>query len=283
MSIVTFWNAMDKENAQTFSAIALATYMAMEHNFKILLIDTTFNDITTERAFWKKKKENKAFTELTGGKMDISNGVEGLFSAVASNKATPEIVINYTKIVFKNRLDVLLGPRTKKRKEYNNSFPLYDDLILTASKYYDLVLVDLAKGRKNETIASILGHSNLILYTMPPNLANIDNYIELKKNKDPIVSSMKTLPFLTRSDESSSYNVKNTTRYINEKEQIMTLPYNVRFMEAVNESNIAKFMTNTKLSKSALQVNGDFFEELQKTSNKILDKLKELSKMQNVV
>ena len=283
MSIVTFWNAMDKENAQTFSAIALATYMAMEHNFKILLIDTTFNDITTERAFWKKKKENKAFVELTGGKMDISNGVEGLFSAVASNKATPEIVINYTKIVFKNRLDVLLGPRTKKRKEYNNSFPLYDDLILTASKYYDLVLVDLAKGRKNETIASILGHSNLILYTMPPNLANIDNYIELKKNKDPIVSSMKTLPFLTRSDESSSYNVKNTTRYINEKEQIMTLPYNVRFMEAVNESNIAKFMTNTKLSKSALQVNGDFFEELQKTSNKILDKLKELSKMQNVV
>ena len=37
MSVVTFWNAMEKECGQTLSAIAIATYMAMEHNYRILL------------------------------------------------------------------------------------------------------------------------------------------------------------------------------------------------------------------------------------------------------
>ena len=279
MSIVTFWNAMKKENGQTLSAIAIATYMAMEHNFKTLLIDTTFNDATTERAFWKKKKDSNMFSELTSGKMDISSGAEGLLSAVASNKATPEIVVNYTRIVFKDRLDVLLGLRTTNINEYENSMGLYRDLIMTAGKYYDLVLVDLPKGNGNSAIDSILKLSNMILYTMPPNLVNIDNYKELRMNNS-IVSSLKTVPLLAKSDETSSYNVRNTTRYIKEKTQIPTIPYSVRFMEAVNESNTTKFMTNTKLSKSALANNEEFFVALDGSCNFILNKLKELSKTQ---
>ena len=46
MSVVTFWNAMEKECGQTLSAIAIATYMAMEHNYRILLIDACFHDNT---------------------------------------------------------------------------------------------------------------------------------------------------------------------------------------------------------------------------------------------
>ena len=279
MSIVTFWNAMRKENGQTLSAIAIATYMAMEHNMKILLIDTTFDDITTERAFWKKKKENKMFSELTTGKMDISSGAEGLLSAVASNKATPEIVVNYTRIVFKDRLDILLGLRTKNYKEHENSLPLYRDLIMTASKYYDIVFVDLPKGRDNSAIDSILKMSNMVLYTMPPNLVNIDRYKELRM-EDPIVSTPKVFPLLAKSDERASYNVRNTTRYIKEKTQIPTIPYSYRFMEAVNESNTTKFMTNTKLSRSALRVNEEFFDALDGSCNFVLNKLRELSKIQ---
>lgn len=278
MSIVTFWNAVEKECGQTLSAIAIATYMAMEHNYRILLIDACFNDNTIEKAFWKKKKENKALKELTGGKIDISSGAEGLISAVASNKATPEIVTNYTKIVFKNRLDVLLGLKTEIRQDHEKSMMLYKDLITTANKYYDLVFVDLSKGKNRASSEGILKASNVILYTLPPNLNNMDKFNELRFGGDSIVSQRKILPLLARSDESSSYNVRNATRYIKERYTIPCIPYNVRFMEATNESRIATFMTNTKLSKSALNVNGDFFTELERTSQMIIDKIREMNK-----
>jgi len=98
MSIVAFWNESEKENGQTLSVIAVANQMAIEHNYRILVVDACFHDKTMERAFWKNK-ENKTVQKLNAGKMDISSGAEGLISAVASNKATPEIVTNYTRIV----------------------------------------------------------------------------------------------------------------------------------------------------------------------------------------
>lgn len=277
MSVVSFWNALEKECGQTLSAIAIATYMAMEHNYRILLIDGCFDDITIEKAFWKRK-ENKALKELTGGKIDISSGAEGLISAVASNKATPEIITNYTRIVFKNRLDILLGLKTKVKEDHEKSMMLYKDLILTANKYYDIVFVDLSKGTHRPSNEAILKISDLILYTMPPNLNNIDKYKELKLNKNSIVSKPKVMPLLARCDESSGYNVRNTTRYIKEKYTIACVPYNVRFMEATNEARTSTFMTNIKLSQSALNVNGDFFEELDRSAKMIIDKIRELNK-----
>ena len=277
MSVVTFWNAMEKECGQTLSAIAIATYMAMEHNYRILLIDACFHDNTMEKAFWKKK-ENKALKELTGGKIDISSGAEGLISAVASNKATPEIITNYTRIVFKNRLDILLGLKTEIRQDHEKSMMLYKDLINTANKYYDIVFVDLSKGTTKPSSEAILKISDVVLYTMPPNLNNIDKYKELRLNKNSIVSKQKVMPLLARCDESSSYNIKNTTRYIKEKYTIATVPYNVRYMEATNEARTASFITNIKLSKSALNVNGNFFEELGRTTQMIIDKIRELNK-----
>lgn len=276
MSVVSFWNAIEKESGQTLSSLALATYMAIEHNYRILLIDASFHDPTIEKAFWKKK-ENKTLAELTGGKIDISSGAEGLISAVASNKATPEIVTNYTRIVFKNRLDILLGLKTEIRPDFEKSLALYKDLIQTANKYYDLIFVDLNKGTNCPATAAILKVSNLILYTMPQNLYIIDKYKELRMSPNSIVSSNKVMPLISRCDEKSGYNIKNTTRYIKEKNTVACIPYNIRYMEATNEARTANFMTSAKLSKAALSANGDFFEELSRTSQMIINKLKELN------
>lgn len=281
MSVISFWNAMDKCSGQTSSALAIATYMAIEHNFRILLIDGSFNDKTMEKAFWKKR-ENKALEELTAGKIDISSGAEGLVSAIASNKVTPEIVTNYTKIVFKNRLDVLPGLKTESIAEHEKSMMLYKNLVITANKYYDMVFIDLPKGMSRPSSEAILKNSDIIMYTLPLNLTNIDKFNELKAKKNPYVSTIKTLPTLTRSDDSSSYNVKNTARYIKEKSAIVSVPYNVRFMEAVNEAKLGSFMTSSKLSKSALTANGGFFQAMNEDCQIIINRIKEVNQMTKV-
>ncbi len=276
MAIVAFWNESEKENGQTLSIIAIANQMAIEHNFRILVVDACFHDKTIEKAFWKIK-ENKTIQQLNAGKMDISSGAEGLVSAVASNKATPEIITNYTRIVYKNRLDILLGLKTSIREEHEKSLMLYKDLINAANKYYDLILVDVQKGLSRPTSKALLEQANVIVYTMPPNLLNIDNFIKLRETNE-LVGSRKIIPLLAKSDEESSYNVKNTSRYLKEKGIIPCIPYNVRFMEATNEAKTSNYFTSQKLSSSK---NGEaFFEEVEKACVTIINKLKELNKMQ---
>lgn len=272
MAIVAFWNESEKENGQTLSVIAIANQMAIEHNYRILVIDACFHDKTMEKAFWKNK-ENKTVQKLNAGKMDISSGAEGLVSAVASNKATPEIITNYTRIVYKNRLDILLGLKTEIYAEYEKSLMLYKDLITAANKYYDLIFVDLQKGLR-PTSEALLKQANVIMYTMPPNLANINNYLELRENSE-IVRNRKVVPLLAKSDERSNYNVKNTTRYIRERNIIPCIPYDVRFMEATNEANTSKYFTSQKLSMSAKTGEG-FFKEAERTCVTIINKIKEL-------
>ena len=60
MAIIGFWSGSKKETGQTVSIASIATQMAVEHNYRILLIDATFDDDTLERGFWKieKKRSN---------------------------------------------------------------------------------------------------------------------------------------------------------------------------------------------------------------------------------
>ena len=44
MPVITFWSNNEKAIGQTVSASVAATVMAMEHNYKILLISADFNN-----------------------------------------------------------------------------------------------------------------------------------------------------------------------------------------------------------------------------------------------
>ena len=47
MAVVSFWNDFnEKETGQTLAYVAVATNMAIEHNYKILLISTGFGEKT---------------------------------------------------------------------------------------------------------------------------------------------------------------------------------------------------------------------------------------------
>ena len=103
MSIITFISEDIKETGQTISISAIATAMAIEHNYKILLVSTEFIDKTLENCFWDSSNR------LTGlfarsNVMDVSNGLEGLIRTFASNRASGDIIRSYTKPVLKDRV-----------------------------------------------------------------------------------------------------------------------------------------------------------------------------------
>ena len=62
MSVITFWNKGKEQVGKTLSMVAIATYMAIEHNYKILMITTSYKDKTIDNCFWEKEAENKRKT-----------------------------------------------------------------------------------------------------------------------------------------------------------------------------------------------------------------------------
>lgn len=278
MAIIGFWSGSKKETGQTVSICSIATHMAVEHNYKILLIDATFDDDTMERGFWKIEKNNKKdfAKQLNKGKMDIASGAEGLVSAVASNKATPEVITNFTRVVFKNRLDVVCGLKTKVYADFRKSLMLYKDLIKAADKYYDLVFIDLPKTLDDEITKVLLETSNIIVYNFTKNLKQADEYLELMEKYPDVLAREKIIPLLSNGDEETVYNVKNYTRYIGEKKELCTVPYNPTFVKNISEAGIAQFFITSRLAGKVNDKNGEFVKAVEGTSKRIVEKLKEL-------
>lgn len=275
MAIISFWSADSKATAQTLSMVAVATHMAIEHNFRILVVDATFKDDTLERCFWKLEGKKSLAKDLNMGKMDISSGAEGLVSAVASNRTTPEIIPNYTRVVLKNRLDILCGLETDNEQEYEKSISHYMSLIKTANKYYDFVFVDLPKTLNNNHITKILESSNIIVYPFIQNLKLIDSYKE-KLVKEPILKKGNVIPVLTNADEKSKYNVKNASRYIGAKKELASIQHNANFMESACEASVANFFLKTRLATTPQDKNSEFIKSVAGVSKQILEKIEEL-------
>ena len=276
MAILTFWSGSKKETCQTLSLVAIATYMSVEHNYKTLILDATPDDNTIERCFWKPNNVQKQLgRELNMGKVDITTGTEGLMKAIASNKASPEVISNYTKVVFSsNRLDVLLGLKSTSLSEHEKHMQLFPDLITAANKYYDLVMIDLNKTTQLESTRKILNMSNIIMYTMSQNLMQIEQFIEDKQNL-PELHRRNIIPLLGSMNPYSKYNPKNVGSFIKDK-QIAHILYNNAFMESACEGSTANFFLNTRMYKSAGERNAEFLASISDASQKIKNKFEEL-------
>lgn len=275
MAIIGFWSASEKETGQTLAATALATYMGIKHNYKILLVDGTFNDDVMERCFWKITPKNDPTRMLNKGKVDISSGAEGLVSAVASNKITPEIIPNFTRVVLKNRLDVLCGLKTVIPEEFRKSLMLYKDLVTIADKYYDLVIVDIEKTLKSDTTKALLGASHLIIPDFTQNYKQFEEYITVVSANRKIFDKSKLIPVLTNADDNSKYNVKNVSRVLKEKD-LNTVPYNPVFKDSASEAAVANFFLRYGLSTTGNDKNAPFIKALDDIDKTIDYKLEEL-------
>lgn len=275
MSIVTFWNNKKEETGKTLAIAAISTYMAIEHNKKILAVSTGHKDATLDRCFWEERKLKKnlgLFGPNTNTAME--DGIVGLETLMKSNRVSPEQITNYTKIIFKDRLEVL--PSFKGEElEYNEIKTNYPDIVTLANRYYDLVLVDLDDEVGDDIANQILQSSNLIVATLNQRLTSINNFMKLKEEV-PVFNSPKTLILIGRYDKFSKYTIKNMTRYMGEKNKVSTIPYNTLFFEACEEAKVPDlFLKIRKVDED--DRNGFFLSEVRRTTENIIYRLQDLA------
>ena len=275
MSIITFWSNGKEQTGKTLSLAAIATHLAVEHNYRILVISTGYKDEILDHCFWKEKKIKRNLG-LFGPNTNVGmeEGIIGLGKAIRSNKVSSENITNYTKIVFKDRLEVLTSFKGE-RDDYEDLKTIYLDIINLANNYYDLVFVDLDTELQPEIIDTILSNSNLIVANISQRLSSIDKFIELKE-EITILKSKKTLILVGRYDRFSKYTAKNITRYMKERNIVSTIPYNTLFFEASEEAKVPDLFMSMKITDEDDR-NRYFLTEVKKTAESIIYRLQDLS------
>lgn len=275
MSVVTFWSDGREQTGKTLSIAAISTYMAVEHNYRILIISTGYRDDTLNQCFWKEKKVKRNFGLFGPNTNEIlEEGIVGLAKVVKSNKFSPENITNYTKIIFKDRLEVLQGFRGET-SDYDELEKTYPDIINLANSYYDLVFIDLDNEMNPSIREMILANSDLIVANISQRLTSIDRFMETRENT-PILNSKKTLLLIGKYDKFSKYSIKNITRYMGEKNKVSTIPYNTLFFEACEEAKLPDLIFNLRKIDEE-DINGFFLSEVKRTSENIMYRLQDLA------
>ena len=118
MAIITFWNNNTGKIGQTYSAIAIATQMALDHNYKILFLSTKYNDRLVIDAFGANEQA-ETVKKMVNNKnsMDLESGIEGVAKMANAGRLTAEMIPNYTKVILKDRLEILSGPKEISKQE----------------------------------------------------------------------------------------------------------------------------------------------------------------------
>ena len=284
MSVITFLNSGKEQTGKTMSIAAIATYMAIEHNYRILVVSTTTAEDSFKRCFWEEKKTKKDLGIFgPNARIEVENGVEGLVRLIKSNRVAPETITNYTKVVFKDRLEFLLGSEIEKSKNNNLTIKTeqdelskaYPDIISVANQYYDMVFVDLDSNVDEDNRENIMKNSNIIVMNMSQRLRTLDEYIELKEKK-AILQSKRTLIMIGKYDKFSKYNSKNISRYLKEKNQVLTIPYNTLFFEATEEAGVPDLFLRFRKSIDPEDRNAFFIDEVKRASENIIYRLQDL-------
>lgn len=278
MAIIAFWSEEKRETGQTLSMAGLITQMAVEHNYRILGINTGFRDKTLEDCYFDPLRiaaqQNKNIPGMRGSAVGVESGIEGLIKIIASNKTDPSLVRNYTKVVFNNRLDILPSPVTMSSEEYKKIIGYYPDVLQLANKAYDFVFVDVSKQMPAEMTDRIIKMADVVVVNLTQRLRTIKNFLALRE-KDDFFKKYNLILNMGRYDQFSKYNKKNVTRYLKEKKEICAVPYNTLFFEACSESKIAEFFLKLR-RVDPTDRNAVFVKDLAEMTNTILQRLKDL-------
>lgn len=285
MSVITFVNNVDEESGKTMSLVAIATNMAIMNNQRILIISTTNREDRIKSCYFADQNTKRLRFGLLGNRpqsIETESGIEGLAKIARSNKLTPQMITNYTKVIFKDRLEVILGvDKNKKQDIIDDDKEIaeeYITLVNVAKMYYDKVFVDLDFNLSPEVRKKIVDSSDLLIVNSSQNYNSIKKLKE-KKDNSKLLQSPKTMILIGKYDKFSKYNIKNISRFLDEKKQVLGIPYNTLFMEATNEAGVPDFFLKLKRISNSDDRNALFIQEVDRATQGILYRLQELQTM----
>ena len=151
---------------------------------------------------------------------------------------------------------------------------MYPDILQVANRSYDLVFVDISKKMDEQEANHILEIADVIIVNITQKLQIIDEFFTLKEENN-FFKNNNVLLNIGRYDRFSKYNVKNVSRYLRMKNDVLAIPYNTLFFEACSEGKVAEFFLRLRNADTEDR-NGVLIQEVDRMSKVLLSKIQEL-------
>ena len=269
MSVVAFYTCGKDQTGNTASAISLATYMGIVQNKRVLFISTALNNSEIKKALWPTQTVKKGLfgTNTNYGAGVNDNGIEGLDRVIRSNRISPDIITDYTKVALKGRLEILQGYNGSE-EQYKEIQKQYMQIISLAKQIYDTVIVDIDKELEAKTKLEILNGVDVVVAMATQKIDSISNVIRTMAEG---VAFKKSNSILTigKYDDKSKYNAKNISRNIlRTKDIINTVPYNTILFEEMQEGRLIDMFLRF-LNLSEKDENTFFVDEIKRLKENI--------------
>lgn len=279
MAVIAFYTNSKDQAGNTTSAISLATYMGIVQNKRTLFISTSFNNNEIKTALWpnQSKKKSGLFGPNTNTTSVNDNGIEGLDRIIRSNKISPDIITDYTRVALRGRLEILQGYNGSD-EQYKEIQKQYLQIMTFAKQVYENVIIDIDRELENKTKFEILNAADIVVAMTTQKLENINKLIKTMA-EGVILKNANTLITLGKYDEHSKYNAKNISRNVlKTKEIINTVPYNTVLFEDIQEGKLIDMFIKFLELKSRDE-NTFFIDEIQRLKENIDKKATQIQQM----
>ena len=266
MPVVSFWSTEESAKVSTTATTVAASLMlAIKENYKILVTQTHYSDMSLESSFFSQEKNTRVDTS--------DKGIDALDRLLRSGKLRPESIPNYAVPVLKGKLELLYGSFKNDMDSYARILETMPSIIDQTRQFYDIVLVDLNKGNRTGEMNKILQQSDLIVLGMNQDISSLKQVFKDMQTVR-ILQEKKVIPVLARYDRYSEYKERNIARKFNYKKRIYTIPYNTQFFDACNKGEAADFfISNARADIS--DRNGFFISEVNLLTDAIMDAVKD--------
>lgn len=280
MPIISFVNRDVRETGQSLSVAAVASVIAIEHNYRVIVISTDFNDRTLEESFYQESRSNAtSFLKNMSTKIsDISSGSEGLIRTFASNRASADMIKSYTKPILKDRLDVLPALKTTDYKNYINLSTYFSQIADVANAAYDMVIVDVSQDIPKDLQMRILNISDLVLVGVNQSAVSVSNFFKLKQS-EPFFQKNNVVVQIGKYNPFSKFSAKNVGRFLKEKDVPWFVPYNINFSDNCSEGKVIPYLLSAKMINDQNNLDSSFYTSVCTLVDSLDYKVKELQYM----
>lgn len=263
MAQVAFWSPGGAQLGNTSLLSAVASVVALDHDYNNLMISTNYMDDSLESGFVNlgkmKARSSIDFTDV---------GLDALERLIKSNKISMENLADYTTPILKGRLDLMFGSQKESPETYNKVLDLMPGILKYSTTIYDVTFIDIVSGQPSDKIKKILEQCDVVVINVSQSFKKLEEFFE-ETMKSDFLKKKKVILVIGRYDKYSKFNTKNLKKHFKYKEEIYTLPYNTQFFDMQNEHRTLEFFVKY-LNALPSDRNGFFVSEVKNLAEEIL-------------
>ena len=192
---------------------------------------------------FKEPKQHNSIRKLN------NHGIDALLRLVKNGRLKTEMIADYTYSILRNhRMDLLLGTE-KKQKMTQEDQELFLSILSFAKEFYDLIILDVHSGLKENNSLSLLKSSDIIVFCINQNSCLLDDLAGIFHEHEFLKQKQAAFVLARYEKHSGITGASIARRYGIKKKSVFKIPNCAHLMDALNSGRVYEYVAfnhNTK-------------------------------------